>query len=202
MKNKPKQNNKKKKTDVKKKIDPTLSAIFIVTLSFLFDNIVILLINSIQYPILFKVFYLITLLGETYTFIWIAIILTGVLLVNRKPITAHLLTIGTSAILVWLLKVLIQRPRPFEALNIPSTITTSMSSFPSGHALMFFSIVPIMSKNFPKIKSIFWVIAILVGFSRIYLGVHYFSDVIAGAIIGYAIGSLYVKCGEKHGWSY
>ena len=170
-----------------RKISPTLGAIFIICLSFLLDNIVITLINAIQYPFLFKIFYTITLLGETYTFVWIAIISAAILLAMRRPIATFLLTIGTSGILSWLIKTLVQRPRPFETLNIPSTVTTKLSSFPSGHALMFFSLVPILSKNFPKIKGIFWTIAILVGVSRIYLGVHYFSDVIAGAIIGYAI---------------
>ncbi len=185
-----------------RKISPTLGAIFVICVSFLLDNIVILIINAIQHPILFKIFYTITLLGETYTFIWIAIISTAILLINRRPILAYLLTLSISGILGWLIKFLIQRPRPFETLNIPSNITTNLSSFPSGHTLMFFSIIPVMSKNFPKIKGLFWTIAILVGVSRIYLGVHYFSDVLAGAIIGYAIGWICMKCGEKYGWSY
>jgi undecaprenyl-diphosphatase len=77
-----------------------------------------------------------------------------------------------------------------------------MSSFPSGHTMMFFSIIPIMSKNFPKTKILFWTLAVLIGLSRIYLGVHYFSDVIAGALIGYGIGWICIKMGEKYAWKY
>jgi len=98
------------------------------------------------------------------------------------------------------LKAIIQRPRPFEVMSINNTVTTNMSSFPSGHAMIFFSIIPIMSKNFPKIKTVLWIVAILVGMSRIYLGVHYFSDVVAGAIFGYAIGWTFMKLGEKYEW--
>jgi len=174
----------------------------LIGLSFLFDKIVINLVNIIQYPILFKFFYTITLLGETYIYVWIAIILTAALLIYRRPIIAFVLTLATSGFIEWLIKITVNRPRPFAALHISSIITTKLSSFPSGHAMMFFALIPTMSKNFPKTKVFFWTIAVLVGLSRIYLGVHYFSDVVAGAIFGYAIGWICMKIGEKYEWKY
>jgi undecaprenyl-diphosphatase len=174
----------------------------IIGLSFLLDKIIINLVNVIQYPLLFTFFYTTTLLGETYIYVWIAVIITAVLLAHRRTIISFVLTLATAGLLEWLIKIIINRPRPFVALNISSTITTKLSSFPSGHSMMFFALIPAMSKNFPKTKIFFWTIAILVGLSRIYLGVHYFSDVVAGAAFGYAIGWIFVKLGEKYEWKY
>jgi undecaprenyl-diphosphatase len=177
-------------------------SLIIFLVSFLLDKVIILFIDNIQYPLLLTIFYLITLFGEMYIFAWIALILLAVLIINQRKFLALGLTVIIDPLMIYILKTLINRPRPFEALNINSSIQTSMSSFPSGHTMMFFSIIPVMSKNFPKIKWIFWTFAILVGFSRIYLGVHYLSDVIGGAIIGYSIGWIFLKIGEKYAWKY
>jgi len=186
----------------KQNILTSIILIIITSLSFLLDKTIINIVSIIQYPILFKFFYTTTLLGEVYIYIWIAIILTAALLANRKPVTAFVSAIVASGIVELLIKSIARRPRPFETLNVPSNIITSSSSFPSGHTMMFFVMIPILSKNFPKAKTVFWIIAILVGLSRIYLEVHYFSDVVAGAVFGYAIGWIFMKIGEKYEWNY
>jgi undecaprenyl-diphosphatase len=185
-----------------RKIWSIILAVLLIGISFLVDKVVLNIITAIQYPLLFQFFYTVTLLGEIYIYIWIAIILTAALMIYRKPITAFLLTLISAWIIQILIKLIVNRPRPFEALHINSLVATSMSSFPSGHAMMFFAFIPTMSKYFPKMKAILWIVAILVGFSRIYLGVHYFSDVIAGAILGYAIGLICMNIGEKYAWKY
>ncbi|MGV8087413.1 MAG: phosphatase PAP2 family protein [Candidatus Woesearchaeota archaeon] len=170
---------------------------FLVLISFLMDKLVIQIISVLQHPIIFNIFYIITLLGESYVFIWIVLIIALILIMNKHPLKKFIITIIISSISIIILKTLINRPRPFEILQIKSTILTNMSSFPSGHTMMFFSIIPYLSQKFPKIKIGLWTLAILVGISRLYLGVHYFSDVVAGAIFGYLIGAIILKAGEK-----
>jgi undecaprenyl-diphosphatase len=196
-------NTKKRNSSVRRNnIIQNIIILLILGLSFLFDKIIINIINTVQYPFLFKFFYMITLLGETYIFVWIAILLAAALMIYKRPVAAFILTLCSAAAVEVLIKIIVNRPRPFEALNINSSVITKMSSFPSGHTMMFFAIIPILSKNFPKMRIILWTMAILVGLSRIYLGVHYFSDVMWGAAIGYFIGWLCMKIGERYEWKY
>jgi undecaprenyl-diphosphatase len=75
-----------------------------------------------------------------------------------------------------------------------SFFATSLTdfSFPSGHAMLAFCAIPILNREFPKLKYAWIVFACLVAFSRVYFGVHFMSDVIAGALIGYCLGELIV----------
>ncbi len=92
----------------------------------------------------------------------------------------------------FLLKVLIARPRP-EGLVMLLPLTNLVDySFPSGHTIAAFAALPVLLREYPSMKW-FWIsFAVLVGLSRLYLGVHYPSDVVAGALIGYVLGSLAV----------
>ena len=98
-----------------------------------------------------------------------------------------------SVIISNILKYTIARPRPFISYPIIQKLSPGGSgSFPSGHTSDAFSIAMILSLLFPRkmvvIPIFLW--AILVGYSRMDLGVHYPSDVIGGAIIG-VISSLF-----------
>lgn len=86
------------------------------------------------------------------------------------------------------LKVIIARPRPF--LVIPGAIqhiVENSFSFPSNHAASSFMAALLLSNRF-RHYIVFYLLASLVCISRIYLGVHYPTDVLGGAIIGTAIG--------------
>ena len=88
------------------------------------------------------------------------------------------------------LKNLIARPRPFVTYEevVPLANILSEHSFPSGHTALVFSMAFVIYKLFPSVYGkVAITIACLVGFSRVYLGVHYPSDVLAGIIVGYVV---------------
>ena len=86
------------------------------------------------------------------------------------------------------LKFTVQRPRPYNAYpdRLHPVRTTLGYSFPSGHTSLCFATAVSLSLCYPEwyvvVPSLLW--ATGVGFSRIYLGVNYPSDVIAGAVVG------------------
>jgi membrane-associated phospholipid phosphatase len=97
-------------------------------------------------------------------------------------------TVAGSAFITYGLKQSFQRPRPYDKHPgiIPVGGGSSSPSFPSGHTSMAFSSATSLTIAYPK-----WYIAVpayawaaSVGYSRMYMGVHYPSDVLAGAVVG------------------
>jgi undecaprenyl-diphosphatase len=92
-----------------------------------------------------------------------------------------------------ILKEFFERVRPCNALTDAITPVGCAGgfSFPSNHALNNFAAAVFLLRLFPAYKWIFLIVATLISISRIYLGVHYPSDVIGGALIGVAFGYLF-----------
>ena len=66
-------------------------------------------------------------------------------------------------------------------------------SFPSGHTMASFAAATVLWKMNRKVGTAAYILAVLIAFSRLYLYVHFPSDVLAGAIIGFIIGTFSVK---------
>jgi len=79
-------------------------------------------------------------------------------------------------------------PRPFEALNFQSLIPESGSSIPSGHAAFFFALAMTIFFYNRRWGIWYFVISLLIGLARIFAGVHWPSDIIAGAVVGILSG--------------
>ncbi|MEK7543280.1 MAG: phosphatase PAP2 family protein [Patescibacteria group bacterium] len=99
---------------------------------------------------------------------------------------------GTSWALVELiLKPLVARVRPTELMGAIIVGPASQDfSMPSGHATIAFAMAVVLSRKEPKWKWMFFTLAVLISLSRIYLGVHYPLDVVAGGVIGWLIGNV------------
>ena len=124
---------------------------------------------------------------------------------KQKLVLPLWVTLGLAVAVSFLLKVVVQRQRPFQ-LEIVSVLPVLEKashsiwnfSFPSFQTMLVFCAIPILSKQFPKLKYYWIAFAVLVGFSRIYFGLHFLSDVIAGGLIGYFLGIIILKLEKRY----
>ena len=179
--------------------------ILLLGISFYFDHEIVkkasLMRNSSFDNFLVKITFL---CSESALFIFLTILFLWIKS-KRKWILHLWVTFGVSTIISFLLKITIQRQRPFQ-LGICYTLPILEKanhfiwnySFPSFHAMLAFCAIPFLSKEFPKFKYFWIAFASLIAFSRVYFGVHFLSDVIAGGLIGYLIGWFVLKTEKEN----
>ena len=88
------------------------------------------------------------------------------------------------------LKPLVARPRPFVASTALRTVGhehPSGRSFPSGHAATAVAGAYTLTAMWPAARAVCWTLAALITLSRAYLGVHYPTDLLGGALLGWLI---------------
>lgn len=157
-------------------------------------NILLFIQEAIRSPMLDPVMKVITSLGNA-GILWI--LLTVLLLIPKQ--TRRVGMISALALLASLLvsniliKNLVARTRPYNAIAalIPIVPKPSEFSFPSGHTASSFASATVFYRKLPKKYGILaMTMAVLIALSRLYVGVHYPTDVLAGIISG--IGCSYL----------
>lgn len=104
---------------------------------------------------------------------------------NMRMTIPLIMSLGISVFLAFALKGVFARPIP----ETSALASASRYAFPSGHATAVFSVVPIVAKAASRLKWVWISFAFLISFSRLYVGVHYLSDVIFGGLLGIAVGT-------------
>jgi undecaprenyl-diphosphatase len=148
-------------------------------------------------PVLDQVIPWVTHFGSHFAVV-LFIILSWILTRQRKVLTRLFLLYGIQSGILYGLKYLIQRQRPLFFLEMagqklsggPGEILDP--SFPSGHALYAFMMATLLATWFPRYSIIFYIAAGFIGWSRIYLGLHFPTDVVVGGLLGYGITRLFL----------
>ena len=97
-------------------------------------------------------------------------------------------------VIVEVIRWLWERPRPFVENNINLLLDHSdSSSFPSGHAAFFFALSFVAYKYNKKAGIVFFFTSFLISISRVFAGVHWPSDILAGALVGIFSGWIVVN---------
>lgn len=146
--------------------------------------------------------FFVTNLGDPLSFLLLSLCLIGLLWLHRKKRDARdfFYVMSFSVVLILLIKDLIQRPRPLVTL-----LAEIGYSFPSAHAmlaLVFFLCLALFYESHFKskiVKNLFILsnilMIVLISYSRVYLGVHYWTDVLGSMLIGSTVflGYLWIR---------
>jgi|SRR3989344_6260405 len=185
-----------------------LIGIILALVSFIYDTEIVRFIENLRY---FSLDYFLISISFAGQAIIVFFFLTSLFLWKehkRRWIFPLWLTLASSAIISYIIKVLIHRPRPFQegivsvlgmgVYLLKESFLTWNFSFPSFESMLVFAALPILDKEFPKFKYFWFAFACFVAFSRVYFGMHYMSDVISGIVIGYLLGLLFVFVEERY----
>lgn len=172
-----------------------------------FELDVLLFIQSMRTDLLNMLFQGVTMLGEEIIIVLLVAVLYFCIdkLFAQKLLYTLLTSIGINGIV----KNLVKFPRPFSTGKITCVRegTATGYSFPSGHTQSFATTSTTIAKKVKKVwvAIIVGILIALVAFSRLYLGAHYPSDVVVGAVLGITIaivGSILFDKIKNKKWLY
>ena len=165
--------------------------IIMLTYIFQFDQFLIMKFGELHNSYTDIVMIILTKLWD-YWFLWIFLTIIFLIISKFRHIGYTLTAwLGMNVLLwEWIIKHIFYRDRPFQELSdiillISEPIT---SSFPSGHSSASWCFAAIFTyffwKKYPILVTCIWIVAMWITFSRLYLQVHYPSDILGGIFVG------------------
>ena len=127
------------------------------------------------------------------------LVVSGILWIagRRREAVLLILAVIIGGVIVSSLKIWFPRERPFVLIQSVHLLALETgSAFPSGHVERAFAAATILGISNRKTRSILLLNGIIVALSRIYIGVHWPTDVIFGAILGFGVGLLTILIGD------
>ncbi len=115
----------------------------------------------------------------------------------KMIIEAIISAILARFVIVELIRWIWQRPRPFVENNVNLLLTHNASAFPSGHAALFFAVSTIVYLYNKKAGIFFFIASFLICLARVFTGIHWPADIIAGIVVGVFSGYLIHKISKK-----
>ena len=168
-----------------------------------FDSSILLAIQDMRLDLLNPLMIFVSTIGNAgLIWIFLGVILTIIPKTRKLGILSLASLLGCFLFNNILLKNLVARPRPYTQLPDLSLLVPYPKdySFPSGHTCSSFAVAGSLlhsGKTWNALRIPAFVLAILISFSRLYVGAHYPSDVIVGAIIGLVGSAVITKQGAK-----
>lgn len=161
-------------------------------ISFFFDSYVTKFFSGFLNPFFV---YAIALFKPIEFYIVFAILIIFILAIKHKKqeIIYFVFTVIFTLIASFIIKFIVMRPRPLGFIEYLPFTNIIDYSFPSSHTAIIFSMLPLLDKELKHYRYFWIALVILIGLSRLYFNAHYLSDIIFGALLGYAIGYFILK---------
>lgn len=157
------------------------------------DNKLASFLNLLRSP-LDSLFVFITIAFSKY----VVLAVVGVMLFRKRQVfVSWIASFFVNYSIAYALKIIVARPRPFQLLEFDNLARATGFSFPSGHAIIYFAAYPFLAEVFPRHKKLILVILSTLALLRVYLNVHYLSDIAASLIISMPISYLLVNLANK-----